>query len=57
METKGMVLYINRNTRTTKGSYFISETTDDSKGRPKDDEKKYPVKMKHNKNYSNETNT
>ena len=33
----------------TKGSYFISETTDDSKGRPKDDEKKYPVKMKHNK--------
>ncbi|HCG74249.1 MULTISPECIES: tandem-type lipoprotein [Staphylococcus] len=49
METKGMVLYINRNTRTTKGYYFISETTDDSKGRPKDDEKKYPVKMKHNK--------
>ncbi len=25
METRGMVLYINRNTRTTKGYYFISE--------------------------------
>ena len=40
METRGMVLYINRNTRTTKGYYFISEMTDDSNGRPKDDEKK-----------------
>ena len=44
-----MVLYINRNTRTTKGYYFISETTYDSNGRPKDDEKRYPVKMAHNK--------
>lgn len=43
METRGMVLYINRNTRTTKGYYFISEMTDDSNGRPKDDEKRYPV--------------
>ncbi|MDU3557865.1 MAG: Csa1 family protein, partial [Staphylococcus epidermidis] len=25
METRGMVLYINRNTRTTKGYYFINE--------------------------------
>ncbi|MGW9939245.1 putative lipoprotein (TIGR01742 family) [Staphylococcus epidermidis] len=49
METRGMVLYINRNTRTTKGYYFINEITDDSDGRPKDDEKRYPVKMKHNK--------
>ena len=49
METRGMVLYINRNTRTTKGYYFINEITDDSKGRPKDDEKRYPVKMEHNK--------
>ncbi|WRN77104.1 tandem-type lipoprotein [Staphylococcus aureus] len=49
METRGMVLYINRNTRTTKGYYFISEMTDDSNGRPKDDEKRYPVKMEHNK--------
>ena len=45
METRGMVLYINRNTRTTKGYYFINEITDDSNGRPKDDEKRYPVKM------------
>ena len=49
METRGMVLYINRNTRTTKGYYFINEITDDSNGRPKDDEKRYPVKMEHNK--------
>ncbi|MBE2148435.1 tandem-type lipoprotein [Staphylococcus argenteus] len=49
MESRGMVLYINRNTRTTKGYYFISETTYDNKGRPKDDEKKYPVKMEHNR--------
>ncbi|WP_406818818.1 Csa1 family protein [Staphylococcus aureus] len=35
METRGMVLYINRNTRTTKGYYFISEMTDDSNGRSK----------------------
>ena len=44
METRGMVLYINRNTRTTKGYYFINEITDDSNGRPKDDETRYPVK-------------
>nr|WP_238925656.1 tandem-type lipoprotein [Staphylococcus epidermidis] len=49
METRGMVLYINRNTRITKGYYFINEITDDSDGRPKDDEKRYPVKMEHNK--------
>ena len=49
MISRGMVLYINRNTRTTKGYYFISEMTDDSNGRPKDDEKRYPVKMEHNK--------
>ncbi|HCY8505002.1 TPA: tandem-type lipoprotein [Staphylococcus aureus] len=49
MESRSMVLYINRNTRTTKGYYFISEMTDDSNGRPKDDEKRYPVKMEHNK--------
>ncbi|MCH4531542.1 tandem-type lipoprotein [Staphylococcus haemolyticus] len=49
METRGMVLYINRNTRTTKGYYFISETTYYSDGRPKDDEKRYPVKMEHNR--------
>ena len=49
MISRGMVLYINRNTRTTKGYYFINEITDDSNGRLKDDEKRYPVKMEHNK--------
>ncbi|EFU83551.1 lipoprotein [Staphylococcus lugdunensis] len=32
METRGMVLYINRNTRTTKGYFLISEITNDSNG-------------------------
>ena len=35
-------LYINHNTRTTKGYYYVRKTTDDSKGRLKDDEKRYP---------------
>ncbi|QTK09123.1 tandem-type lipoprotein [Staphylococcus haemolyticus] len=48
MESIGMFLYINRNTRTTKGYYYVRKTTDDSKGRLKDDEKRYPVKMEHN---------
>ncbi|MFV8748530.1 tandem-type lipoprotein [Staphylococcus epidermidis] len=49
MESRGMFLYINRNTRTTKGFYYVRKTTDDSKGRSKADEKRYPVKMEHNK--------
>ena len=49
MTSRGMVLYINRNTRTTKGYFLIDEIKDDSKGRPKEDEKKYPVKMENNK--------
>ena len=31
-----------------KGYYYVRKTTDDSKGRLKDDEKRYPVKMEHN---------
>ena len=49
MTSRGMVLYINRNTRTAKGYFLIDEIKDDSKGRPIENEKKYPVKMKHNK--------
>ncbi|HDP2515341.1 TPA: tandem-type lipoprotein [Staphylococcus aureus] len=49
METSGMVLYINRNTRTTKGNFIVNEITDDNDGRPIDNKKKYPVKMEHNK--------
>ena len=48
MESRGIFLYINHNTRTTKGYYYVRKTTDDSKGRLKDDEKRYPVKMEHN---------
>ncbi|HDA8096101.1 TPA: tandem-type lipoprotein [Staphylococcus aureus] len=48
-ETRGMVLYINRNTRTTKGNFIVNEITDDNDGRPIDNKKKYPVKMEHNK--------
>lgn len=48
MTSRGMVLYINRNTRTTKGYFLIDEIKDDSEGRPIENEKKYPVKMKHN---------
>ncbi|HDE7234986.1 TPA: tandem-type lipoprotein [Staphylococcus aureus] len=32
MESRGMVLYINRNTRTTKGNFVVREITEDSKG-------------------------
>ena len=49
MESRGMVLYINRNTRTTKGYFLISEITEDKKGYVHNKDKKYPVKMEHNK--------
>nr|MDK7246405.1 tandem-type lipoprotein [Staphylococcus lugdunensis] len=49
MKTRGMVLYINRNTRTTTGNYILSEITEDKKGRLQSTEKRYPVKMEHNK--------
>ncbi|HDG1444356.1 TPA: Csa1 family protein, partial [Staphylococcus aureus] len=44
MESRGMVLYINRNTRTTKGNFIVTEITEDSKGYSRSKEKKYPVK-------------
>ncbi|HDT6384593.1 TPA: tandem-type lipoprotein, partial [Staphylococcus aureus] len=49
MESRGMVLYINRNTRTTKGSFVIREITEDSKGYSDSKDKKYPVKMENNR--------
>ena len=49
MTSRGMVLYINRNTRTAKGYFLIDEIKDDSNGRPIENEKKYPVKMENNK--------
>ncbi|MEJ7158329.1 tandem-type lipoprotein [Staphylococcus caprae] len=48
MESRGMVLYINRNTRKTKGYFIINEIAEDRKGRPINNKKKFSVKMKHN---------
>ena len=49
LKTRRMVLFMNRNTRTTKGNFMVTEVTEDSKGRVHTHQKKYPVKMKHNK--------
>ncbi|MGW9894278.1 putative lipoprotein (TIGR01742 family) [Staphylococcus epidermidis] len=49
MESRGMVLFINRNTRTSKGHFIVNEIEKDRKGRPINNKKKYPVKMEHNK--------
>ena len=46
MEARGMVLHINRNTRTTKGDFIIKRITEDNKGIPDVKDKKYPVKWK-----------
>ncbi|MBF2224487.1 tandem-type lipoprotein [Staphylococcus epidermidis] len=49
MESRGMVLFINRNTRTSKGHFIVNEIEKDREGRPINNKKKYPVKMKNNK--------
>ena len=49
MESRGIILRINRNTRTTKGYFLISEITEDKNGFAHNKDKKYPVVMKHNK--------
>ncbi|HCY8247369.1 TPA: tandem-type lipoprotein [Staphylococcus aureus] len=49
LKSREIVLYINRNTRTAKGYFLISEITEDKKGYVHNKEKKYPVKMEHNK--------
>ncbi|WP_114604144.1 tandem-type lipoprotein [Staphylococcus sp. EZ-P03] len=49
LESRGMVLELNRNTRTAKGDYITYKITDDDKGRPHENEKKYPVRMENNK--------
>ncbi|MBR9441984.1 tandem-type lipoprotein [Staphylococcus aureus] len=48
MNVKGMVLYMNRNSRTTNGYYYVDVIKKD-KGIHRDNEKKYPVKMVDNK--------
>ncbi|HAR7217436.1 TPA: tandem-type lipoprotein [Staphylococcus aureus] len=49
LKIKGMVLYMNRNTKTTKGYYYINAIKNDKDGRPQENEKRYPVKMVDNK--------
>ncbi|MBK1528590.1 tandem-type lipoprotein [Staphylococcus aureus] len=49
MVAKGMVLYMNRNTKTTNGYYYVDVTKDEDEGKPHDNEKRYPVKMGDNK--------
>ncbi|HCX9273841.1 TPA: tandem-type lipoprotein, partial [Staphylococcus aureus] len=48
LKSREMILYINRNTRTTKGYFIVGEITKDKKGYTHDKDKKYPVKMEHN---------
>ncbi len=47
--SKGMVLKLNRNTRTAKGDYITKRITKDNKGRTQNIKKLYPVKMENNK--------
>ncbi|HHQ9195504.1 TPA: tandem-type lipoprotein [Staphylococcus aureus] len=49
MESRSMVLYINSNTRTTKGNFIVRELWEDSKGYAQSKDTKYPVKMEHNR--------
>ncbi|HCT8666700.1 TPA: tandem-type lipoprotein [Staphylococcus aureus] len=49
MESRSMVLYINRNTRTSKGNFIVRELWEDSKGYTQSKDIKYPVKMEHNR--------
>ncbi|ADI98972.1 tandem-type lipoprotein [Staphylococcus aureus] len=49
MESRGLILYVDRNTRTTKGEFIVRELWEDKKGYSRGKEKEYPVKMEHNK--------
>ncbi|PTI16541.1 tandem-type lipoprotein [Staphylococcus warneri] len=48
MKTRGMVLHINRNSKSTQGFFFVRKIEKYKKGRPHTNTKKYPVKMEHN---------
>ena len=48
LESRGMVIKINKNTKSAKGEYVINTFSSDEKGENQDTEKKYPVKMKNN---------
>ncbi len=49
LKVKGMVLYMNRNIKTTKGFYYVNAVKKDEDGRPQDNKIEYPVKMVDNK--------
>lgn len=49
LESRGVVLEINRNTRTAKGNYIVREVVEDSDGMTHNHTKRYPVKMENNK--------
>ncbi len=56
MEARGMVLHINRNTRTTKGDFIIKRITEDNKGIPDVKDKKVSSKNGKQQNYPNKAN-
>ncbi|HCC5687620.1 tandem-type lipoprotein [Staphylococcus aureus] len=49
LKIKGMVLYMNRNTKSAKGFYYVNAIKKDEDGRPQDNQIEYPVKMVDNK--------
>ncbi|MCG1148658.1 tandem-type lipoprotein [Staphylococcus epidermidis] len=49
LESRGMVLYMDRNTRTTHGYFILTKIKDTGKVKTDDSEKKYPVKLENNK--------
>ncbi|HCY6405039.1 TPA: tandem-type lipoprotein [Staphylococcus aureus] len=49
MESKGMVVRLNRNSRTCTGEYFVRIVKEDSEGKVYSDERKYPIKIENNK--------
>ncbi|HCY1900199.1 TPA: tandem-type lipoprotein [Staphylococcus aureus] len=49
LKTNGMLLKINRNTRSAKGFYYVNAIKNDEDGRPQDNQIEYPVKMIDNK--------
>ncbi|HCV7685187.1 TPA: tandem-type lipoprotein [Staphylococcus aureus] len=49
LKTNGMLLKINRNTRSAKGFYYVNAIKNDEDGRPQDKQIEYPVKMVDNK--------
>ncbi|EVX10888.1 tandem-type lipoprotein [Staphylococcus aureus] len=49
LKSRGMILKLDRNTRTTKGNFIVRELWEDKNHDVQKNEKKYPVKMEHNR--------